>query len=298
MKTKHMLVLIALLSLFSCGRNEKTADAYGNFEATEITVSAEASGKIMNLNLEEGQVYDSGQLVGNIDSTDLVLKKLQLTNQLNALESKRLNLNAQADVYQQQRANTLIDKQRIERLLKDGAATQKQFDDISSSLRLIDKQELLVNSLFTGLSAETEALKAQISQVKESIKRCAIRVPIKGTALARYAEQGELLAYGKPVFKIADMNKMTLKAYFSGDQMASFKLGDKVEVLIDKNETEKTSVEGMVSWISSEAEFTPKIIQTKKERVNMVYAVKIAVENNGMLKIGMPGEVVLATAAK
>lgn len=298
MKTKHMLVLIALLSLFSCGRNEKTADAYGNFEATEITVSAEASGKIMNLKLEEGQVYDSGQLVGNIDSTDLVLKKLQLTNQLNALESKRLNLNAQADVYQQQRANALIDKQRIERLLKDGAATQKQFDDISASLRLIDKQELLVNSQFTGLSAEAEALKAQISQVKESIKRCAIRVPIKGTALARYAEQGELLAYGKPIFKIADMNNMTLKAYFSGDQMASFKLGDKVEVLIDKNETEKTSVEGLVSWISSEAEFTPKIIQTKKERVNMVYAVKVAVENNGMLKIGMPGEVVLANAAK
>lgn len=298
MKTKHMLVLIALLSLFSCGRNEKTADAYGNFEATEITVSAEASGKIINLKLEEGQVYDSGQLVGNIDSTDLVLKKLQLTNQLNALESKRLNLNAQADVYQQQRANALIDKQRIERLLKDGAATQKQFDDISASLRLIDKQELLVNSQFTGLSAEAEALKAQISQVKESIKRCAIRVPIKGTALARYAEQGELLAYGKPIFKIADMNNMTLKAYFSGDQMASFKLGDKVEVLIDKNETEKTSVEGLVSWISSEAEFTPKIIQTKKERVNMVYAVKVAVENNGMLKIGMPGEVVLANAAK
>jgi HlyD family secretion protein len=298
MKTKYMLVLIALLSLFSCGRNEKTADAYGNFEATEITVSAEASGKIMNLKLEEGQVYDSGQLVGTIDSTDLILKKLQLTNQLSALESKRLNLNAQADVYQQQRANALIDKQRIERLLKDGAATQKQFDDISSSLRLIDKQELLVNSQFTGLSAEVEALKAQINQVKESIKRCAIRVPIKGTVLARYAEQGELLAYGKPVFKIADMNKMTLKAYFSGDQMASFKLGDKVEVLIDKNETEKTSVEGLVSWISSEAEFTPKIIQTKKERVNMVYAVKVAVENNGMLKIGMPGEVVLATAAK
>lgn len=296
MKMKYMLVLIALLSLFSCGRNEKTADAFGNFEATEITVSAEANGKIMVLNLVEGLVYDSGLVVGSIDSTDLVLKKLQLTNQLKALEAKRLNLNAQTEVYEQQRANTLIDKHRIERLLKDGAATQKQLDDISSGLKLIDKQELLVNTQFTSLASEVAALKAQISQLNENISRCAIRVPIKGTVLARYAEQGELVAYGKPVFKIANMKHMTLKAYFSGDQMASFKLGDKVEVLIDKNETEKASIQGVVSWISSEAEFTPKIIQTKKERVNMVYAVKVAVDNNGMLKIGMPGEVVLSSS--
>jgi HlyD family secretion protein len=296
MKNSYLFLLLGLVVVYGCNRTNKIADAYGNFEATEITVSAEANGKIISLDLEEGLAYDSGKMVGAIDSIDLVLKKQQLENQLKALESKRLNLNAQLDVYKQQRSNTMVDKLRVERMLQDGSATQKQMDDILSNLRLVEKQELLVNSQFVGLSSEVAALNSQIQQLVQSLKRCAIVNPVKGTVLARYAEQGELIAYGKPIYKVAALETMILKAYFSGDQMAMFKLGDKVKVFIDKNDTEKTELEGRVSWISSEAEFTPKIIQTKKERVNMVYAVKVAVANNGMLKIGMPGEVMLLTA--
>jgi HlyD family secretion protein len=296
MKNSYLFLLLGVVVVYGCNSTNKIADAYGNFEATEITVSAEANGKIISLDLEEGLAYDSGKMVGAIDSIDLVLKKQQLENQLKALESKRLNLNAQLDVYKQQRSNTMVDKLRVERMLQDGSATQKQMDDILSNLRLVEKQELLVNSQFVGLSSEVAALNSQIQQLVQSLKRCAIVNPVKGTVLARYAEQGELIAYGKPIYKVAALETMILKAYFSGDQMAMFKLGDKVKVFIDKNDTEKTELEGRISWISSEAEFTPKIIQTKKERVNMVYAVKVAVANNGMLKIGMPGEVMLLTA--
>ncbi len=290
-KPKFLLIFI-VLAMAACTSNNDLSDAYGNFEATEITVSAEANGKILIMNAEEGTLLKKGEICGNIDSTDLTLKKLQFHNQILALESKNGNLNAQLDIYRQQLENITIDKARISNMFKDGSATQKQLDDIESNIKLINKQELAVKSQFTGLNSESAALRNQLSQIDENLKRCNILNPIDGIVLAKYAEAGELTAYGKPLYKIADMANMILRVYISGAQLSNVKPGDKVKVLIDKDEKEKREMEGLVSWISNEAEFTPKIIQTRKERVNMVYAVKILVKNDGYLKIGMPGEVV------
>jgi HlyD family secretion protein len=292
MNNSKFLLIFIVLAMAACTSNNDLSDAYGNFEATEITVSAEANGKILIMNTEEGTLLKKGEICGNIDSTDLTLKKLQLHNQILALESKNGNLNAQLDIYRQQRENIKIDKARVTNMFKDGSATQKQLDDIESNIKLIDKQELAVKSQFTGLNSEAAALRNQLSQIDENLKRCNILNPIDGMVLAKYAEAGELTAYGKPLYKIADMENMILRVYISGAQLSNIKPGDKVKVLIDKDEKEKREMEGLVSWISNEAEFTPKIIQTRKERVNMVYAVKIFVKNDGYLKIGMPGEVV------
>jgi HlyD family secretion protein len=286
--------LIALVLLgSSCNNNKDKPDAYGSFEATEVTVSSLANGRIMLFSIEEGQLLDSNQLIGFIDTTDLHLKKLQIMDSKNATGSRRDDLTAQIAVQEQSRENILIEKNRVIRLLKDGAATQKQLDDINSSLNMIEKQIASIKSQFRGINDQIGSTEQQIAQVRESIKNSRIVNPVKGTVLTKFAENNEVTTFGKPLYKIADLREMQLRVYVSGAQLPHIKIGDKVEVRIDKDEQTNSTMEGVVIWISQSAEFTPKTIQTKEERVNLVYAVKVRVLNNGSLKIGMPGEIKL-----
>jgi HlyD family secretion protein len=289
MKAKRIIFILAVV-LASCSGNENLSDAYGNFESDDVVVSAEATGKILVLNIQEGQKLVKSDIVGIIDTTDLTLKKQQLLAQKMAVASKIENIRAQIEVQEQQKRNLLVDKARVEKMLKDGAATQKQLDDINGKIDLVNAQISSINTQNVLVRSELDVIKTQISQVEEGIKKCKIVNPLKGTVLEKYAEQGEITAFGKPVYKIADLDVLNLKVYVSGDQLPHIKLGQQTEVLIDDTKKGNRKLTGVVSWISSNAEFTPKIIQTKEERVNMVYAVKIRVKNDGSLKIGMPGE--------
>ena len=290
MKTNYILIILAVV-LSACSSNEDRSDAYGNFEVDDVIISAEANGKLMMLNIQEGQRLNNGKLVAAIDTTDLVLKRKQLKAQKTASASKLTNINSQIDVQEQQKSNLTVDKNRVEKMLKDGAATQKQLDDINGNLDLIDKQISSIKTQKSAILAELDAIDAQVDQVNASIEKCQIINPITGVVLDKYAEPGEITAFGKPIYKIANTDEMYLRVYVSGAQLPNIKLGQEVQVLIDKDTETDQSLTGQVSWISETAEFTPKIIQTKEERVNLVYAVKIRVSNDGRLKIGMPGEV-------
>jgi HlyD family secretion protein len=279
--------------IVSCSNGKDKPEAYGSFEATEVTVASLANGKIMNFDIEEGQLLDSNQLVGFIDTTDLSLKKQQGIEQKNATGSRREDLEAQIAVQEQNRDNILIEKSRVIKLLKDGAATQKQLDDLNASLNLIEKQINSIKTQFRGIEDQMAGTEQQIAQVRESIKNARIVNPVKGTVLTKFVENNEVATYGKPLYKIADLREMQLRVYVSGVQLPHIKIGDKVEVRFDKDEKTNSKMEGIVSWISETAEFTPKTIQTKEERVNLVYAVKVRVLNDGSLKIGMPGEIKL-----
>jgi len=288
---KKYLCIISIALLTACsGRNDKS-DAYGNFEADETIISSEVSGKIIQLDLEEGQEIKAGTIVGIIDTSDYQLKKEQLTAQKNAIASKSGNIASQIEVQQQQKNNLLIDKARIEKLYKDGTATKKQVDDINGSISMVDKQIQSIQTQNGSVADEILAIVKQIDQISQTIKKCHLSCPVSGTILNKYIEQNELVIPGKSLYKIADLSSVFLRAYISESQLANVKLGQKVEVLIDKGEDNTAKYEGTVTWISSTAEFTPKIIQTKEERVNLVYAIKIKVKNDGALKIGMPGEV-------
>lgn len=289
MKKYLLIIIIALLSACS-GKNNKS-DAYGNFEADEIIISSEVSGKIIFFNLEEGRTLDSGTLVGIVDTTDLQLKKEQLEAQRNAISTKTGNIASQVEVQQQQKNNLLIDKTRIEKLFKDGAATKKQLDDINGSINLVDKQIKSIQTQNGSTADEMLALEKQIDQIEQNIKKCYLVCPINGTVLNKYIHNDELVTPGKSLYKIADLSSIFLRAYISESQLSAVKLGQKVEVLIDSGKDDYIKYSGTLTWISSTAEFTPKIIQTKEERVNLVYAIKIKVKNDGALKIGMPGEV-------
>ncbi|MFA6923812.1 MAG: HlyD family efflux transporter periplasmic adaptor subunit [Bacteroidales bacterium] len=288
---KKIIFISALAVLVSCSRNNKKSDAYGVFEATEITISSEANGKIILFNIDEGQQLDSGTVIGQIDTTDLQLKVEQLQAQKDAIATKTENIESQIEIQNQQKENILIEKARIEKMLKDGAATSKQMDDIVASLKIIDKQ---INSIETQNSSTADELRSidkQIAQLKENIRKCRIINHVKGTILAKYVESKEFATIGKPLYKIANMDEIFLKIYVSGEQLPHIKTGQKTEIFIDNDKKTNTKLEGEISWISSNAEFTPKIIQTKEERVNLVYAMKVKVKNNGFVKIGMPGEV-------
>jgi len=290
-RTINLLILLPLLTLISCKGNEKTSDAYGNFEATEITISAQATGEIMQFDLEEGNLLQAGQIIGWIDTTDLSLKKAQMSAQKEAVTSKIASLDAQIAVYQQQKTNVLRDKERVEKMFQDGAATQKQVDDIAGQIDVIDKQIKSVKAQETSVHSEAATVQKQIAQVVESIRKSTITNPSEGVVLTKYVNAHEIATMGKPLYKFADLREMKLKVYVSGNQIAQVKIGQEVEVLVDEDSQTNRKLSGIVSWLSESAEFTPKIIQTKEERVNMVYAVKVLVKNDGSLKIGMPGEV-------
>jgi len=291
MKRSLIGIFIGVALLTSCSNNDNKPDAYGTFEATEVMVSSLATGQIMNFNVEEGQILDSGVVVGFIDTTDLYLKRKQAIETRDATASRKDDVVAQIAVQEQNRENVLVDKHRVERLLKDGAATQKQMDDINASLNLIGKQIASLNIQFGGISSQVASIVQQIAQLDRSINRSMIINPIKGTVLTKYAEKDEVATYGKPLYKIADLSEIILRAYVGGSQLSDIKLGSTIDVSYDKDKKTNTHIRGIISWISPTAEFTPKTIQTKEERVNLVYAVKIRVKNDGSMKIGMPGEI-------
>ena len=289
------LLFVAITGLvFSCsGKNEK-ADAYGNFEAIEVIISSEATGKILSLKLEEGDKLAAETQVGLIDTIQLFLTKKQLEASINALRTKTQNVKVQLDVLEKQKENLLREVKRVEKLLAENAATQKQFDDLSGQLTVVESQitatKSQLNTANAGLLSEIDPLLARIEQINDQIKKSVIVNPASGTVLSKFAYENEVTTFGKPLYKIADLENITLKAYVSGNQLADLKIGHEVKVIIDQNDAEK-AMSGTVSWISSTAEFTPKVIQTKEERVSLVYAFKVLVKNDGTLKIGMPGEV-------
>lgn len=307
MKNIFLFLSLSIL-IYSCQKNGPKADAYGNFEADEMIVSAEANGQILELRLEEGQTLEAGAIVGRIDSTQLTLKKEQLQAAIRAVAAKSPAIAAQLAVYEkqldanrQQLANLQREKQRVEKLLASDAATPKQLDDLNDQIVLVQRQMDVVlqqrsatdASLSTqkgGLLAEVLPLQKQIAQLEDQIAKCRVENPVAGTVLTRYAETGELATFGKPLYKIADLRTLVLRAYVAGDQLGNIRLGQELKVAIDAPGGGMREFPGKVLWISPKAEFTPKIIQTKDERVNLVYAVKIEVENDGSLKIGMPGE--------
>jgi HlyD family secretion protein len=240
--------------------------------------------------LEEGDLLKSNQIVGLIDSTDLFLRKKLLIQQIQTIKSQLISINSEIDVQKQQLENNLINQKRIENLYSQGAATKKQLDDINGLVDVNRKMIISIKSKKQSILDQVEGVKIQIEQVEESISKCVINNPVDGTVLVKYAEKGELAAIGKPLYKVADIENIKLKVYVAGSQLPRVKLGDEVDVLFDKNKDANNKIKGKIIWISNTAEFTPKTIQTKEERVNLVYAVKVLVKNDGSIKIGMPGE--------
>ena len=294
MSTKILSAIFLLtgVSVFNACTGEKNkADAYGNFEATEVIIASEASGKILSLSPAEGEQVKQNDLLGQVDSLQLVLKRDQLDAAHSGIGSKTKSIVAQINVLKQQRENLIVEKNRVEKLLKDKAATGKQLDDINAQLKLIDEQIKSIEVQNEPVLSELKSNESQFAQLNDQISKCKIKSPINGTVLARYAEPGELTGAGKPLLKIADLSTMILRVFITGEQLTGIKLAQKLKVKVDAADKKEKEFDGEVMWISPVAEFTPKTIQTKEERVNMVYAVKVKVKNDGTLRIGMPGEI-------
>ncbi len=289
---KIQIIAMAVLMLGACKNGAQKSDAYGNFEAVETIVSSEAAGKLLSINVKQGDKIETGQSIALIDTTELLLKKQQTLAQLSASETKKQNVTAQINVLKEQKKNVTTTQQRISRMFADQAATQQQMDDINGQINVLDKQISGTNTQFQLIGSEMEVIRRQTDLLDEQLTKCRIKSPISGTVLETYLETGELVTPGKPILKMADLSNLELKVYVSGAQLSQVKLGNEVKVRIDSGEKEMLNLTGKISWISSEAEFTPKIIQTKEERVKLMYAAKVVVANNGSLKIGMPGEVV------
>ncbi len=288
-------IVVAILAV-SCGK-ERGFDAQGTFEATEVVVSSEANGKILSFDIEEGVTVDAGEVLGSIDSLQLHLQRKQLTAQQSALLGSRPDIDKQVAALREQIAKQRSELRRVENMLSDGAATQKQYDDIEAQIKILEGQlDASLSTLdknTTTINNNATALEAQIAALDDRIVKCRIVSPVSGTVLVKYAEAGELATMGKPLMKVADLDNIYLRAYFTSDQLSKIRLGDKVGVVADFGGDERYDYEGRIAWISAESEFTPKNIQTVDSRANLVYAVKVAVENDGRLKIGLAGEVVL-----
>lgn len=288
------LLLLAFLFV-SCSDGNGDFDATGTFESEEIIVSSEAMGKIVKFDVDEGTQLKQSQIVGVIDTTQLHLKKKQLLASVKAVLSKQPDINTQLASLQKQIETAETEKHRIENLVKSNAATTKQLDDVNSQLEVLRKQYDATKSSLTiskvGLQNETLPLTAQIEQIEDQIRKSYITNPIDGTVLTRYAKLDEITSTGKALYKIANLKDMTLRAYVNGNQLGEIKLGQKVKVFVDKGNNEQKEMSGEIYWVSSKAEFTPKTIQTKDERANLVYAIKVKVVNDGYLKIGMYGEI-------
>ncbi len=291
---KRIIYLIAATLVVSCGK-EATFDAQGTFEATEVVVSAEATGRILTFDVEEGTPVMQHTTVGAIDSVQLFLQRKQLVAQREALLGSIPDINVQLASLREQITKQKSELKRVENMLAEGAATTKQRDDIEAQIRVLESQLAATQSSLDKNTATINdnviALEAQIAALDDRIAKCNIVSPINGTVLVKYAQEGELASVGKPLMKIANLDKIYLRAYFTSEQLANLSLGDKVTVTADFGGDKRYDYEGCVMWISPESEFTPKTIQTRDSRANLVYAVKIAVENDGRLKIGMAGEV-------
>lgn len=271
--------------------------ATGIFEATTVTVSAETSGRIISLDVTEGDSLVAGEMVGAIDTNALVLRRKQLQSQMASIESSRPDIAKQVESLRQQMAQQHTECQRIRKLLQDGAATRKQADDAEAALKIVSGQlEAALSSLnknSASISENALAVNYQIEQIDDQIEKSRILAPITGTVLAKYAEAREFAATGRQLFKVADMHDVYLRAYFTSSQLASLRVGQKVTVVADFGGEEHYEYPGRITWIAEESEFTPKSIQTNDSRADLVYAVKISVENDGRLKLGLYGGVKL-----
>ena len=297
MKSRNLLGLCSLLALFSaCGNGAPKYDATGTFETTEVLVSAEASGRLLYFDIEEGMLLKAGEEVGVVDTVQLYLKKLQLEASLKSVEEQRPDILKQVAATKEQISAAQRERNRVANLLKVGAANQKQLDDAEDQLEVLRKQLVAQNSTLSNshqsLTWQSSSVGVQVAQIQDQLKKCHIASPLTGTVLAKYAEAGELASVGKPLFKVGEVDRMYLRAYITSEQLSQVKLGDEVTVYSDYGNSEQKAYPGVVTWISDRSEFTPKTILTKNERANLVYAVKIAVKNDGSLKIGMYGGVV------
>ena len=308
MYTRITIGLIFLIFL-SCKRNENKFDASGTFETDEVIVSAEASGQIFSLNIAEGQIIPKDSIIGEIDPQNLTLQKEQVQASIQALGEKTSDvtpqvklLKDQLSVQQTQLNNLMHERARIENLLKDDAATKKQLDDINFQIESVEKQMNVsrqqinvqksnVATQNRSILSEGKPLEKKAEQLQDQLSKTNIKNPVGGTVITKYAETGEITSNGKPLYKIADLSTMNLRAYVTGEQLPRVKLGQPVTVLIDSGANNYRRLPGTITWISDKAEFTPKTVQTKDERANLVYAMKVKVKNDGYLKIGMYGEV-------
>ncbi|RHJ78899.1 HlyD family secretion protein [Parabacteroides sp. AM08-6] len=299
----YSISLCALLPLLSsCGRDKDTFDATGAFESTEIIVSSEVNGKIMELTLEEGDHLNAGTWVGYVDSMQLYLKKMQLAAGLRSVDIRKPDIRKQIAALEQQIAVARSEQQRMENLVRAKAGNQKQVDDIVNNIKVLQKQldaqYSTLNKTTGGADAEAESIQYQIMQIDDQLQKSRIVNPSTGTVLVKYAEPGEVTIAGKPLYKIADTDLLYLRAYVTADQLTQLKLNQAVRVFADFGEKERREYPGTITWISDKSEFTPKGIQTKDERANLVYAIKIAVKNDGYLKIGQYGETVFTATER
>jgi len=305
----RIITALAMIILTACNRNGNKFDATGTFEADEVIVSASANGKILSLNINEGSRIAKDSVVGLVDPTDLSLQKQQVQASIAALNEKTSDatpqikmLQDQLKVQQTQLDNLLHEKARIENLLKEDAATKKQLDDINFQIESAKKQMNVTQQQINvqrsnvatqnrGILSEGKPLQKRAQQLQEQLDRTNIRNPVDGTVITKYAEAGEITSSGKPLYKIADLSTLNLRAYVTGDQLPQIKLGQQVTVFVDSGAKNYRKLAGTITWVSDKAEFTPKTVQTKDERANLVYAMKVRVKNDGYLKIGMYGEV-------
>jgi HlyD family secretion protein len=307
----YSLLHLSILTLFmvSCSNQEKECDATGTFEATEVTVSAKSTGELKTFDITEGQIVESGVVVGQIDAYQLQMtaqqleaQKRQLAMSRNATDSRRLDLEKQLSSINQQISNTQRERQRFSELVRDGAVPRKQLDDINNQIKVLERQRdatrdqirsnnASLSEQSKGISAQIDGIDAQRKQIADQIANAEVKAPLSGTVLEKYVERGEFVATGKPLFKIADTQNMYLRAYVTSSQLKDIKVGQKVKVFADYGGGQKKEYDGTISWISSRSEFTPKTILTDDERADLVYAVKIAIKNDGYVKIGMYGEV-------
>jgi HlyD family secretion protein len=297
MKIRLLIIILATL-LFACKNKTENADAYGNFESTEVIVSAETGGRIMQFDCVEGSSIEKGSIIALVDTTLLHLQKAEINAGLKSIKTRIASINAQNEILSQQINNINVNIARISNMIKNDAATQKQLDDLTGQVAVLQKQISANNTQKISVAADISVNTSKKATLNEQIARSYVISPLKGTIIEKYAEAGEMTAPGKPLVKLSDLSVMKLKVYVSGAQLGSIKIGQQCTVRIDKGEKGFSSFPGSISYISDKAEFTPKIIQTKEERVILVYAVKIDVANDGTLKSGMPGEAIFSPSGK
>ena len=291
MKTRLIIAIVAIIST-GCKNKTGDADAYGNFEATEVIVSAETSGRILQFDKDEGSQIEQGEIIALIDTTILHLQKAEIDAGMNSVRTRISSINAQNDILNQQIENQNVNIARIEKMLKDDAATQKQYDDLLGQVAVLNKQIAANNTQKISTASELAVFESKKATLNEQIIRSCVKSPLKGTIIEKYSEEGEVTAQGKPLVKIADLSVIKLKVYVSGAELGKIKTGQQCSVRIDDGIKGFRTFSGIISYVSDKAEFTPKIIQTKEERVTLVYAVNINVINDGTLKSGMPGEAI------
>lgn len=297
---KKLLTTLLLLAALGCKEEASVVDASGVFEATEVLVSAETSGKIVKLEIEEGAVFSEGQVAAYLDSAHYLLNRQQLMASKEAVLSGLPNIEVQIETIRQDIKRLESEKERVERLVKGDVATQKQLDDIRAQIAVLQarlaSQQSMLHTTTRSIYAQSKTIDSQIAVLEDQLRRCVVKNPVSGTILTTYARQGEITSMGKPLYRIADLEKMHLRAYVTGDQLSSIRLGQKVKVLAEYGAEGHREYEGTIQWISEKSEFTPKTVQTQDERANLVYAVKIAVKNDGQLKIGMYGGIILGAS--